>query len=98
MIIALVTTTNMDNPKNQNEIMKNCEICDKEVKTKSGLNQHISIIHVEQRENKCNICVKIFHHQCKLTLHMKSVHENKKNHKCDSCGKSFSEAGKLKRH
>ena len=73
--------------KQKNEIMKNCEICNKEFKTKSGLRQHISIIHGEQKENKCNICLKIFHLQSKLTSHMKSVHENKKNHKCDSCEK-----------
>ena len=85
----------MDNTNNQiygNMNIHQCEICDKDFKTKSGLQNHFSTIHCEQKENKCNICHKLFHFPCKLASHIKSVHENKKNHNCDSCGKSFSSA------
>ena len=85
--------------EDSNNLFHKCEICDKEFKSKSGLQSHFFSVHGDgQKEIKCNICQTKFLSQNKLSSHMKRVHENKKYHKCDSSDKAFCRSGNLKEH
>ena len=52
----------------QDQILLKCEICDKEFKSRSGLNYHFKVTHNLEKEHQCNICQKVFH----ITLYLRS--------------------------
>ena len=74
----MLCTTAMAKLKSQK-----CEICEKELKSKSGLSKHFDNFHNEEKRFQCNVCHKDFPMQNQLNYHMKSVHENKRHHQCD---------------
>ena len=75
-----------------------CNICDKNYKTRNLLQIHIFNVHREKVEkiSQCDICHKVL--KGSIKLHINVVHHGKKPTKCESCGKLYSEAGTLKRH
>ena len=75
-----------------------CNICDKNFKTKNLLQKHLINIHDEEKGkmNKCDICYKVL--KGSLKFHKNRVHQKKKPSNCESCGKSFPCVENLKRH
>ena len=56
-----------------------CKICDNEYVSKSGLAQHISLVHegTKTKSYKCPICDHIFHQVSVFKNHVKTVHEGR---------------------
>ena len=56
-----------------------CKICDNEYVSKSGLAQHISLVHEggKTKSYKCPICDGIFHQISTFKQHVKTVHEGR---------------------
>ena len=55
-----------------------CEICNRNFKTKQNLNSHIASVHEKKKPYQCEICDKAFTEKSKMKLHAASVHEKKK--------------------
>ena len=51
-----------------------CEFCEKTFATKSGLKQHISLIHKLERRFKCEYCKQMFQMSSNLNKHRNSFH------------------------
>ena len=76
-----------------------CRICQKILKTPSGLNTHMKIIHEGKKPTyQCTICDKSFFGSTCLKKHIAAVHEKKKPHACEVCGMAFSQRAHLKTH
>lgn len=76
-----------------------CKICDKNLKTKIVLRNHIQQVHEKKIVGKCDICLKEFTTKGGLVYHKKHVHQiSIKNFTCDICDKSFVTQSVLKNH
>lgn len=74
-----------------------CDLCNKEFKTKSNLQQH-RLVHMERtREFSCHVCGKMFFTKGSLSTHI-STHEDSKPYKCEFCPMAFRARGNLQSH
>ncbi|XP_034232165.1 zinc finger protein 569-like [Thrips palmi] len=72
-----------------------CEICGKQLSTKSSLRQHMANIHSDGEGKQikstiCSICGKVLSNAGGLLRHMKITHGGVKAFKCDICDKEYS--------
>ena len=76
-----------------------CNICNKNLKTKKLLQNHIIQVHDVKKDktSKNDICNKVLKRQS-LKLQKNTVHQKGKPNNCEFCDKSFSRAGYLKEH
>ncbi len=65
-----------------------CENCDKVYKTKSSLQEHITIKHSRIQSLQCVKCDKYFLNEYSLKGHLYRSHPSKL-HSCSFCGSSF---------
>ena len=68
--------------------MYNCNICDLDFQSTSGLWQHQNIKHKESKKFNCKDCGMQFSQKTHLQTHFDNIHLNIK-HKCDQCDKEF---------
>ena len=59
------------------KLMYKCNMCNKELASKSGLNTHMKR-HTGEDLNKCNACGKSFTHKCRLITHLMNAHTSEK--------------------
>ncbi|XP_059173377.1 zinc finger protein 37-like isoform X2 [Physella acuta] len=77
-----------------------CSICQKKLKNKAGLVQHMRI-HEDKSSGKifvCPKCSKKYSCETYLTYHISTIHTNRKFYDCHTCGKNFSFKHNLKTH
>ena len=75
-----------------------CDICDKSIKNKTNLANHISAVHEGYKPFQCDICDYSSSRKSNLKRHVEIVHVGKKPFKCDICDYSCSQKGNMKRH
>ena len=74
-----------------------CRLCEKQFKSKSHFNRHISAVHEGKKPFACNKCDAKFADRSNLKRHILSVHEEKL--KCSyGCGAKFSKEIDLNKH
>ena len=76
----------MDSSTQKNVPKKNfrCEICEKDFTSKNSKENHLGIIHGEEKKYECNVCSRVFRNPQTLLMHIKNSHQkSKSNHKCD---------------
>ena len=83
-----------------NQISKElrCDLCNKVLKDKKGLQQHIKVVHEKQRPHECNLCGKTFSTTGIRNQHVKDIHEKRKPYKCEQCDTRFGQSGNFKAH
>jgi len=75
-----------------------CEICNKELKTKGAIVQHIKVVHENQRSFQCDKCDKKFPSPSGLKRHTEAVHQGLRIWQCEICSNKFSQRVQLERH
>ena len=75
-----------------------CHICNKELKAKGALVQHIKVVHENQRSFQCDECDKKFPSPSGLRRHTEAVHQGLRIWQCEICSKKFSQRVQLVRH
>ena len=73
-----------------------CNICDKVIKFKRGLKQHMKT-HSKEKTSKCHMCSMSFISSSNLRTH-RLTHTGEKNYSCQQCTYSSSQASNLRRH
>ena len=74
-----------------------CEICGRNLATKSSLFAHIRTVHMIDSSFKCDVCGEQFKNRAQCVLHHKKKHE-KPQFYCDICNKSFKDIHYMKKH
>ncbi|CAG7733936.1 unnamed protein product [Allacma fusca] len=75
-----------------------CNQCDKTFCTISGLNSHITNIHLKRFKLYCEICGAGFQLPCDLKRHLDGVHTDEKKFECDICHLRFKRSHQLLYH
>merc|ERR1712029_7357 len=75
-----------------------CHICEKVLKSKQGLAQHIDCVHKKLKPFACPDCDKSFGQKSTLTQHINIVHNKSKPFDCPMCRMSFGLNHYLKSH
>ena len=75
-----------------------CQICNKYLVSKEGLQSHLKYVHERKKPFKCKICDAKFSKKCFMRKHKEEVHEGSKPLKCDLCQYSCFQKVVLKRH
>lgn len=73
-----------------------CEICHRNLATKSCLMEHVRL-HSEEKLFQCHICVKSFRQYTALANHIKT-HSDQRSYSCDICDKTYKSKGGLETH
>jgi uncharacterized Zn-finger protein len=76
--------------------MTSCTVCNKQVVSKR-LNEHIKMVHGNEKPFSCKQCVKKFAKPSELKNHQR-IHSGERPFKCDICHASFSYSHILSRH
>ena len=85
--------------KTHDSLKNQCELCQKEFKTKGQMNRHVKHIH-GAKKYPCQICSTLFSSLYGLNNHVKYVHNenNDQRHKCVTCEKEFKRKDCLRAH
>ena len=75
-----------------------CDICGKEVTSKTSLSKHIKFTHKKIKNFKCGHCPKTFAYKNSLTWHIESAHATIKSFVCSTCNISLCSQNALKTH
>ena len=79
-------------------VIYKCELCQKQLKSKSSLRQHKKSVHEIIRSYKCDTCDMAFKLKKHLNAHIYSLHERTGPSKCIQCGKEFKSTTGLYQH
>jgi uncharacterized Zn-finger protein len=79
-------------------VQYNCAHCAKVFNSKSGLWNHIRIVHENKRGYTCTVCGKSFGQSSTLRAHERTVHVNDKKYNCTVCPLSFKSAATARKH
>ncbi|XP_065365027.1 zinc finger protein 652-like [Calliphora vicina] len=80
-----------------NQTMHKCQICSKEFKRKSHLDDHVRTVHEKLRAFKCSHCTKSFASNSSKRVH-ELTHTDEFPFACEWCGKRFRQSFRLKVH
>ena len=80
-------TSSNQGEKNIGEEYK-CDFCAKIFDLKTNLNEHVLLLHNEEKNFVCSECQKAFVTAHNLKKHFERMHEDNKV-RCDSCSKTF---------
>ncbi len=71
----------------QNGVYKElkCNVCDKRMRDKTNLEEHLNSVHLQVKKFKCDRCDMAFNRSQLLEGHLKNVHFKLKKFKCDEC-------------
>lgn len=81
-----------------------CDICKKDLSSKSNLTKHIEVVHEGIMPYQCEVCNEDFSQKAKLQIHFRHHHPNillseiRMKFSCSKCSNSFSTEIKLKEH
>ena len=76
-----------------------CPICTKTFTSKSKLESHVRLVHMQKKNHQCNHCKQSFITRAVFEKHVERAHQyHEKTFKCDLCNKSFSSKRELKSH
>ena len=81
-----------------NAIKFRCDICKREVVSKTNLKLHIAAFHGTEKKNECKLCHKSYSEFNTLKNHIQRVHDGKKMFKCTHCKKEFHYSYQFKKH
>ena len=68
----------------------NCDICGKNLWTRSDLQKHRQNVHLSTKRYRCSICDKEFKSKYYMEIHLR-VHSGVKPFSCSVCGKTFAQ-------
>ena len=74
----------------------NCETCGKQLRSISGLKQHL-LIHTGEKPHVCYVCHKLFRQKGDLNRHLR-IHSGQRTHVCQICEKRFTHKCQLRNH
>ena len=81
-----------------------CDICKKDLSSKSNLTKHIEVVHEGIMPYQCEVCNEDFSQKAKLQIHFRHHHPNiflpeiRMKFSCSKCSNSFSTEIKLNEH
>lgn len=76
-----------------------CEECEIDFKRQYNLNQHITNVHIGEKDANCSICKKSFYNEKLRNAHFKIKHPNDKMECiCEKCDKKFTTRGNMLQH
>eukprot|EP00092_Neocalanus_flemingeri_P022137 GFUD01024013.1.p1 GENE.GFUD01024013.1~~GFUD01024013.1.p1 ORF type:complete len:697 (-),score=90.84 GFUD01024013.1:60-2150(-) len=74
-----------------------CEYCGKSYFKKKNRNQHVKLVHEQEKKFICSVCDFAFPKKSYLVVHERT-HSGEKPHQCEICPNSFARADALKYH
>ena len=98
------TNSDEKRPTSAAKLSSYCEICKKDLSSKSNLTKHIEVVHEGIMPYQCKVCNEDFSQKAKLQIHFRHHHPNtplpeiRMKFSCSKCSNSFSTEIKLKEH